>query len=102
MSKKEIITGKENKNNTKDKANKEPVKQETLKEVNKPKERPKVKQKKKIKPYVHIDTFLQTAKVMHNMDKVQVAGFKSRMNGKHYQRDEEVFNIELKNYLNIK
>lgn len=67
------------------------------KQTNKP-----TKEKKKRKPYIHIDTFLQTAKVMYDMTNVQVAGFKGRMNGRHYQRGEEVFTIELEKYLNKK
>lgn len=73
------------------------------------KETPKAKTKskpapkpKKLKPYVHIDTFLQTAVPYYGLSKMQAAGFKSLMAGKHYQRDEQVFVEELKKYLNIK
>lgn len=55
-----------------------------------------------IKPYVHIDTFLQTAIPLFNLSKPQAAGFKALMNGRHYQRDEQVFVDELKKHLNIK
>lgn len=67
------------------------------------KKKSKKKQKRKpIKPYVHIDTFLQTAVQMYELSNVQAQGFKSRMNGRHYQRDEKVFINELKKYLNLK
>lgn len=62
-----------------------------------PKKEPKV-----IKPYVHIDTFLQTAIPLFGLTNIQAQGFKSRMNGRHYQRDEQVFVEELKKYLNLK
>lgn len=55
----------------------------------------------KRKPYVHIDVYLQTAIPYFGLNNIQAAGFKSKMNGRHYQRDEEVFNRELKKYLNI-
>lgn len=58
--------------------------------------------KKAIKPYVHINTFLQTAVPLYGMSNMQAQGFKSRMNGRHYQRDEKVFMEELKKYLNLK
>lgn len=54
------------------------------------------------KPYVHIDTFLGTAIPFFGLTKVQAQGFKARMNGKHYQTDEQVFVRELKAYLNLK
>jgi hypothetical protein len=54
------------------------------------------------KPYIHIDTFLQTAIPMYNLSGVQAAGFKAKMNGKHYQRDEKVFIKALKEHFNIK
>jgi len=54
------------------------------------------------KSYVHIDTFLQTAVPLFNMSRVQAAGFKMRMNGRAYQKDEQVFVDELKAYLNLK
>ncbi|AYJ75940.1 hypothetical protein Goe20_00750 [Bacillus phage vB_BsuM-Goe20] len=57
---------------------------------------------KPLKPYVHIDTFLKTAIPMFGMSRVQAAGFKAKMIGKQYQRDEQIFVDELKAYLNIK
>lgn len=54
------------------------------------------------KPYVHIDTFLQTAVPLFGLSNMQANGFKSRMNGRHYQYDEQVFVDELKSYLNLK
>lgn len=57
---------------------------------------------KVFKPYVHIDTFLQTATQLYGLSRVQQSGFKAYMTGKHYQRDEEVFLKALKSYLNIK
>lgn len=55
---------------------------------------------KPLKPYIHIDTFLNTAIPLFKLSRGQAAGFKSRMNGRHYQRDEQVFVKELKKYLN--
>lgn len=55
-----------------------------------------------LKPYVHIDTFLQTAVPLFELNSMQATGFKARMNGRHYQRDEQVFVDELKQYLNLK
>lgn len=57
---------------------------------------------KAIKSYVHIDTFLQTAIPFYKLSKMQAQGFKSRMNGEHYQRDEQVFVDKLKSYLDLK
>jgi len=54
-----------------------------------------------IKPYVHVDTFLQTAVPMFGMSSMQAAGFKALMNGRHYQTDETVFLNELKQYLGL-
>lgn len=71
---------------------------------NKTKTRKKVEVKKPapLKPYIHIDTFLQTAVPLFSLSNVQAQGFKARMNGRHYQRDEQVFVDELKSYLNLK
>lgn len=55
-----------------------------------------------IKPYVHIDTFLQTAVPLFGLNRIQAAGFKAKMNGRHYQSDEQVFIQELKKHLNLK
>lgn len=60
------------------------------------------KEKKKPIRYTHIDTFLQSAIPIFKISKVQAQGFKARMNGRHYQKDEKVFVDELKQYLNIK
>ena len=68
-----------------------------------PKAKAPVKPKPKaIKPYTHIDTFLQTAKVLYEVSNIEAQGFKVKMEGNHYQQDESVFLKELKNYLNIK
>lgn len=58
--------------------------------------------KKVVKPYVHIDTFLKTAIPIYKMTSMQAQGFKSLMNGRHYQREERIFIDELKKYLNLK
>lgn len=50
-------------------------------------------------PYVHIDTFLETARVLYEMNEMQVQGFKSFMSGKHYQKGDEAFIPPLKKYL---
>jgi hypothetical protein len=54
------------------------------------------------KPYVYIDTFLNTAIPLYNLSKVQAAGFKAKMQGQHYQRDEQVFLKALKEHLDLK
>lgn len=84
--------------NKKNKPNVPKVEDKPTKEE--PKKAPKKTAKKK--PYVHIDTFLQSAKGYFGVTNVQAQGFKSRMNGEHYQRDEQIFIDELKKYLNIK
>lgn len=53
-------------------------------------------------PYVHIDTFLQTAKHLYGLSDMQLAGFRAKMNGQHYQRDELIFLAELKKHFNLK
>ena len=58
--------------------------------------------KEEVKPYVHIDTFLQTAKHLYGLSDIQLAGFKVKMNGQHYQRDEFIFLAELKKHFNLK
>lgn len=68
------------------------------KKVEKPKEEPK---KTLPKSYVHIDTFMQTAIPMYNLSRVQAAGFKAKMQGQHYQRDQKVFIDALKEHFNI-
>lgn len=52
--------------------------------------------------YTHIDEFLATAAPFFKMNRMQSRGFKMRMNGRHYQSDEQVFIKELKEYLNLK
>ncbi len=59
------------------------------------------KEDKKHGGYVHIDTFLNTAKVLYSMDNIQEAGFKAYMSGNHYQRKDEDFIPHLKKYLGI-
>lgn len=80
---------------------KEETKEET-KVTKAPKEPVKKKKPKKLKPYVHIDTFLNTAVPLYELNNMQAQGFKNRMNGRHYQRDEQIFVDELKKYLNLK
>ncbi|AIW03331.1 hypothetical protein CPT_Mater174 [Bacillus phage Mater] len=53
------------------------------------------------KPYVHIDTFMKTAQPMFGLSNVQAAGFKAKMNGRHYQQDENIFLDELKKHFNL-
>jgi reverse gyrase len=53
------------------------------------------------KPYIHIDTFLKTAVPLYGLSGVQAAGFKAKMSGQHYQRDEKVFLKALKKHFNI-
>lgn len=62
----------------------------------------KAKEVEPVKPYVHIDTFLQTAVQLYDINNMQKAGFKALMNGRHYQTDEMVFLNELKQYLGLK
>lgn len=62
----------------------------------------KAKEVEPVKPYVHIDTFLQTAVPLYGMNNMQAAGFKALMNGRHYQTDELIFLDELKQYLDLK
>jgi len=72
-------------------------------EKNKPKQAPKKAENTPLpKSYTHIDTFLQTAVPLYNLSNVQAAGFKAKMQGKHYQRDEKVFIDALKEHFNIK
>jgi hypothetical protein len=59
-------------------------------------------QKAAPKPYVHIDTFMLSAVPMYGLSKVQAAGFKVKMQGQHYQRDEQVFLKALKEHFNLK
>lgn len=80
---------------------KDTKKKETKDREEKQPEKDNKKETKKRKPYVHIDVYLQTAIPYFGLNNIQAAGFKSKMNGRHYQRDEEVFNKELKKYLNI-
>lgn len=75
---------------------KKDVKEETKKAKSVP------KQPTPIKPYIHVDTFLKTAIPLFGMSNVQAAGFRALMNGRQYQRDEQVFVDELKAYLKIK
>ncbi|AXH71121.1 hypothetical protein BSP36_076 [Bacillus phage BSP36] len=60
------------------------------------------KQPAPIKPYVHIDTFLKTAIPLYDLSRAQAAGFKVKMAGRHYQRDEQIFMDELKAHLDLK
>lgn len=49
--------------------------------------------------YVHIDTFLDTARVLYAMDEMQVNGFKAYMVGSHYQKGDQAFVAHLQKYL---
>ena len=70
--------------------------------IKKSKAIPKKPEPIKLKPYIHINTFMQTAVPLFKLNNMQAAGFHARMNGRHYQRDEQVFVEELKKYLNLK
>lgn len=51
--------------------------------------------------YVHIDTFLETARVLYSMNDVQVQGFRAYMQGSHYQKGDVAFVPYLEKYLGI-
>ncbi|AEQ34218.1 hypothetical protein D307_gp246 [Bacillus phage Bastille] len=55
-----------------------------------------------LKPYVHIDKFLNSVKLVYELSDVELAGFKALMAGQHYQRDEEIFLEALKKHFNLK
>lgn len=80
--------------------NKEEVKEE-LTEVFPEDKEPKVKEapKRKFNGYVHIDTFLSTAKALFNLPESQVAGFRAYMAGRSYLYDEKDFLPYLEKYL---
>jgi hypothetical protein len=82
------------------------VKEEVSEEISESSDNKEVKapepKPEPLAPYVHIDTFLQTAVPLFKLNRMQTVGFKARMNGRHYQRDEQVFVDELKKYLNLK
>ena len=67
------------------------------KQVEKPKTKPK-----DFTGYVHIDTFLETARVMFNMTGGQAEGFKAYMYGNTYQYSELDFLPHLEKYLGRK
>lgn len=48
--------------------------------------------------YIHIDTFIDIAKVMFGLKPGQAEGFKAYMNGKHYQYKDEDFLPYLEEY----
>ncbi|AAX92452.1 hypothetical protein TwortDSMZ_103 [Staphylococcus phage Twort] len=52
--------------------------------------------------YVHIDTFLDTAKTVFHLSEGQCEGFKALMSGKHYQFQETDFLPYLEDYLGKK
>lgn len=52
--------------------------------------------------YAHIDTFLDTARVMFDMSGGQAEGFKAYMNGNTYQFSERDFLPHLEKYLGRK
>ncbi len=56
----------------------------------------------KFNGYVHIDTFLDTARILFNMKESQVAGFKAYMEGSHYLFSEQEFLPSLEKYLGRK
>lgn len=88
--------------NKKESKYKRKTEQEEPKQEEPKQEEPEQKKPEPIKPYVHIDTFLQTALPYYGLSRMQAQGFKARMQGKHYQRDEQIFVEELKAYLNLK
>lgn len=68
------------------------------------KQAPKEIKKEKKQPavssgYVHVDVFLDTAKVIFDLHPYQVAGFKAFMVGKHYQKTDTDFLPYLEKYL---
>ena len=92
--------------NKKERFNKEQEKEQKNEQAIEPKEQedrePKEEKKQaQPKPYIHIDTFLQTAAPMYDLSNVQAAGFKAKMRGRHYQNDEQVFMEEFKKHFNI-
>lgn len=58
--------------------------------------------KKPKKSYVHIDTFLNSAREEFGISKSQAKGFKVHMNGHHYQVGEKAFIKNLEEYLGKK
>lgn len=56
----------------------------------------------KFNGYVHIDTFLETARTLFEMKNTQVAGFKAYMEGSHYLFSEQEFLPHLEKYLGRK
>lgn len=57
---------------------------------------------KKRKRLVHIDDFIQEYMVANNkeLSKVQIAGFKAKMEGNHYQPSLKDFVPHIESYLN--
>lgn len=49
--------------------------------------------------YVHIDTFLDYARVLFDLNIYQVAGFKAFMSGREYQLDDKDFIPFLEKYI---
>lgn len=81
-------------------------KKKEVKKQDKPKRAPQKKSMKAepvkkavISPMVHIEDFLGLATEMYEMDKMQQAGFKAYMTGKHYMTDMEAFVPYLEKYL---
>lgn len=70
-------------------------------EQKEPEEKPDGKEvtKSTFTGYVHIDTFLSTARTLFNLPESQVAGFKAYMSGKSYLYDERDFIPYLEKYL---
>lgn len=52
--------------------------------------------------YIHIDTFIDTAKTVFELSEGQCEGFKALMAGKHYQFSERDFLPYLEEYLGKK
>lgn len=48
---------------------------------------------------VHVDTFLETARVLYDLTNLQVAGFKGYMQGNFYQVEDKDFIPYLEKYL---
>ncbi|AKC05141.2 hypothetical protein kochi14H1_0230 [Enterococcus phage phi EF14H1] len=59
----------------------------------------KKEQPKKPKGYVHVDTFLDYAKVLYGLNKYQVAGFRALMAGREYQHEDADFVPFLEKYI---
>lgn len=51
--------------------------------------------------YIYVDEFLETAKYLYPLNKVNIAGFKAHMVQKPYQTSMKAFQVELEKYLGL-